>query len=130
MQTGLSLPLRVNKGGGAKKDADGDQLHKLIILALQEGDDSNPFQDLGLDPKMVFRINDDASKFDIEEEILRVLKPLSGRMKILDPGIVLNPVYEGGQPEAEMHVSFEYINLETGKSTEFSEPVRSLGLGV
>lgn len=130
MTTGLSIPLQVNKGGGAKKDSGGSQLHKLIILALQEGDDENPFQDLGISAKMVYRINDDASKFDIEEELTRALKPLAGRMKILDPGIVLKPVYEERNKKEEMHVSFEYIDLETGKQEDFSEPTVSLGLGV
>jgi len=50
--TGLSIPMTVNKGGGAKIENSDAQLHKLILQALQEGDDDNPFQDLGIQPKI------------------------------------------------------------------------------
>jgi len=52
-----------------------------------------------------------------------------GRMKILPPGIDLDPVFEQDSQVEEMHVAFEYMNLETGNPLDFDEPVSSLGLG-
>lgn len=121
------MPLRTSKGGGAKLDDGGDQLSKLLRAALLEGEDDNPFQDLGLSPKMIYRINDDASKFDIKDEVERVLNQFRGRMKIVGEGIVLKPLYSEETKAEEMHVSFEYIDLDQGEAKEFSEPVKKLG---
>lgn len=121
------MPLRTNRGGGAKLDDGSSQLSKLIRSALLEGDDENPFQDIGLSARMVYRINDDASKFDLKDEIERVLSQFKGRMKIIGEGIVLKPVYSDETKEEEMHVYFEYIDLDQGVAEEFSEPMKKLG---
>ena len=128
MFKGLSVPVTVNKGGGAKKQGSDTQLDKLIVLALQEGDDDNPFQDLGLSPNIIYRINDDISKYDVKEEIERVLTSFKGRMKLSAEGVQINELRNTLQTvEGESHVSFEYMNLDTHSPREFQAPFTELG---
>lgn len=127
-QKGLDVPVSVNKGGGASKSKEETQLDKLIILAVQEGGDDNPFQDLGLKPRIIYRINDETSKFDIAEDIMRVLESFKGRIKVSPDGIVVNQAENTTQTEeGVMNVSFEYINLETEEVNVFEDLVKNLG---
>lgn len=128
MIRGLSLPLRVNKGGGAAKEKEENQLDKLIVLAVQEGGDNNPFQNLGLSSSVIYRINDETSKFDIADEIKRVLKSFKGRIELGSNGVVVNA--ENNTPQTEegvMNVSFEYMNLDIDDARFFEDLLTSLG---
>ena len=128
MYRGLSIPLTVNKGGGAKKESELTQLDKLIVLALQEGDDDNPFQKLGLSPKIIYRINDDISKYDSKIDIERILSSFRGRLQLGDDGVVIDSERNTPQiKEGDMNVSFEYINLDTDTARSFQAPFEELG---
>lgn len=127
MTTGLSIPMQVNKGGGAKIEPENTQLDKLVVLALQEGDDDNPFQDLGLSPSIIYRVNDDAAKFDAKDEIETVLKSFEGRLKIHDGVKIAEAENNPQTEEGELHVSFEYINLDVNEAREFAAPFEELG---
>jgi len=128
MPTGLSVPLTVNKGGGARVEPEETQLDKLVVLALQEGDDDNPFQNLGLNPSILYRVNDDGAKFDAREEITNILKTFRGRLKISDAGVVIRDSDNTPQTEeGELHVSFQYINLDINEIKEFAAPFEELG---
>ncbi len=124
MYKGLSIPLTVNKGGGAKKEPETSQLDKLVVLALQEGDDDNPFQDLGLSSSLIYKINDDVSKYEAKVEIERALSRFRGRLKLSNDGVVIDSreSYDG-----ESHVNFEYVNLDTNNLREFQAPFEELG---
>lgn len=127
MPRGLSVPLRVNKGGGAAKESVETQLDKLVVLALHEGGDDNSFQDLGMKPKIIFRINDDAAKFDVKGDIKRILKSFEGRLELGPDGIVVNEADNPQINEGDSNVSFEYINLDINEAREFAELLTRLG---
>lgn len=128
MYRGLSVPLTVNKGGGAKKESETSQLDKLVVLALQEGDDDNPFQDLGLSPRIIYNINDDAAKYDAKEEIERLLSSFRGRLQLSSDGIRIQSDQNTQQTqEGDSHVAFEYVNLDTNTPREFEAPFEELG---
>ena len=127
MPKGLSVPLRVSKGGGAAKEKEENQLDKLVVLALQEGGDMNPYQNLGLKPKIIFRINDDGAKFDIADDIKRVLKSFDGRLQIGPNGIEITEDKNPQLEEGEANVSFEYVNLDINDAREFAELLTKLG---
>lgn len=129
MAKGLNVPITVNKGGGASKTKPETQLDKLVVLAVQEGGDDNPFQDLGLKPNIIYRINDDISKFDVKEELQRVLKSFVGRLELGPDGIVLKSSEDEQNQElqGEMNVMFEYLNLDTDELKEFLAPFIELG---
>lgn len=127
MAKGLSVPLRVSKGGGAAKEQEDSQLDKLVVLAMQEGGDNNPFQDLGMKPKIIFRINDDAAKFDVVDDIKRILKSFEGRVELGPNGIVVDEKSNPQLEEGESNVSFEYINLDINEAREFAELLTKLG---
>lgn len=124
---GLSIPLRVNKGGGAAKETEENQLDKLVVSALQEGGDENPFQDLGMKSRIIFRINDDAAKFDVVDDIKRILKAFEGRLELGPDGIVVTDILNPQTEEAESNVHFEYINLDINEAREFAEILTKLG---
>ena len=128
MPKGLAVPVYVNKGGGAKVQPDDTQLDKLIVLAVQEGDDDNPFQDLGLSQRIIYDINDDGSKFDVKGDVERVLKSFDGRMKLDDDGVVIAEEQNDARTsEGEMNVSFGYFNLEVDDERDFAIPFKELG---
>ena len=129
MPKGLAIPVSANKGGGALVEREENQLDKLVVSALQEGDDANPFQDVGLSPRVIFRINDDGAKFDAIDEIKRVLRSFGGRLKIGDAGIQIRDTGGGDIQgnEGESHVYFEYMNLDLNEAREFEAPFEDLG---
>lgn len=128
MAKGLSVPCYVNNGGGAKIESEENQLNKLIILALQEGEDENPFQEIGLDPAIIYRINDETAKYDAKTNIETILKSFDGRLKLNSDGVVISG--EGNSPqdeEGEMNVGFKFIDLDTNVESEFATPFEELG---
>jgi|GEM_PF-5995390 len=128
MPIGLSVPVYVNKGGGAQMQKEENQLDKLVVLALQEGEDDNPFQELGLDPRIIYRVNDDAAKFDARDDIENILKSFKNRLELGPDGVVINKEDNTQQTEeGELHVSFEYINLDVNEAKEFAAPFEELG---
>lgn len=128
MATGLAVPVFVNKGGGAQRQKEETQLDKLVVLALQEGNDENPFQDLGLSPTFIYRINDEAAKYDAKNAIENILKSFENRLKLGPDGInIAENENETQTEEGELHVSFEYINLDINEAREFAAPFDELG---
>jgi len=128
MPKGLSIPLTVNKGGGAKVEREEFQLSKLVILALLEGGDENPFQDIGLPPKIIYRINDEAAKYDAKFSIEQALKSFEGRLKLGKDGVQISETVNPQTKEAELFVSFEWVDLDTDEEKEFSAKFTDLGV--
>jgi hypothetical protein len=128
MPKGLAMPLGISKSGGAKVEKEESQLDKLVILALEEGEDDNPFQELGLPPRVVYRVNDTSSLFDVKSEIEDLLKrSFQGRLKLVSEGVVIEESKNDTNKEGERNVSFEYINLDVNQEREFSSPLEELG---
>lgn len=128
MPRGLQVPLGVSKSGGAKLEDEARQLDKLVVLALLEGGDDNPFQELGLSPSILYRDNSDESKFDTQTEISQKLETFKDRLKLSEEGVIIEEVLS---PEDENEyttaVSFEYVNLDTDELRQFSAPFIALG---
>jgi len=129
MPKGLSMPLGVAKSGGAKIEKEETQLDKLVVLALEEGDDDNPFQDLGLKPRFIFRVNDEGSLFDVKSEIEDLLKrSLKNRLGLSADGVIISEIQNDPQNrEGERNISFEYMNLDINEKRQFSAPLEELG---
>lgn len=118
MATGLKIPVGVNRSGGAAIETDSRaELRKLLVLALSEGGDDNPFQNLGLSPNLVFQIKDAAFRSQAQREIERVIAQFPERVALLpDEGITFEEEVEG-----EVTVNFKYIDLEFNTVEEFTK---------
>ena len=116
MPTGLRVPVGVNKSGGANIETDEtEQTKKMLKLALSEGGDFNPFQDLGLKGDLVFSIRNAAFRGRAQKAIERVLAKFADRMR-LAPGTAIT---FNQDIENEIEMSFEYVDLSTNKVEEF-----------
>lgn len=128
MPKGLQVPLGVSKSGGAKIEDEARQLDKLVVLALLEGEDDNPFQNLGLSPSILYRDNSDASKFDAQTEITQKLETFKDRLKLTSEGVIIEEVLSPEDDnEYTTAVAFEYVNLDTDEVRSFSAPFIALG---
>lgn len=128
MARGLQVPLGVSKSGGAKLQEERTQLDKLVVLALLEGGDDNPFQDIGLSPSVLYRDNSDSSKFDVQTEIEQKLLSFKNRLKITDEGVRIEEIPDPeDNNEYTSAVSFEYVNLDTNDVREFASTFTALG---
>lgn len=116
MPTGLRVPVGVNKAGGANIETDEtEQTKKMLKLALSEGGDFNPFQDLGLKGDLVFSIRNAAFRGRAQKAIERVIAKFADRMR-LAPGAAIT---FNQDVENEIEMSFEYVDLSTNKVEEF-----------
>ena len=116
MPTGLKVPVRVNKSGGAAIETnESEQLKKLILLALSEGGDLNPFQSLGISPD-IFSIKDAAFRGRAKRAVEDVLAKFEALIT-LNP---TKPLVFDDSVEGEVTVTFEYIDLQTHKVNELT----------
>lgn len=116
MATGLKIPVRVDKSGGAAIETDSAaQLKKLLFLALSEGGDDNPFQRVGLGAGLIFRIKDAALRGLAEREVMRVLAQFSDRVELLpDEPITFDETVSG-----EVRLGFRYVDTAFHRVEEF-----------
>lgn len=116
MATGLKIPVGVNKSGGAKIETNRvEQTKKLLFQAFSEGEDDNPFQNLGLPSGLIFSIKNATFRGRAERAVRRTLKRFSDRVALV-PGKQISFV---DITEGEIELSFEYVDLETGKVEQF-----------
>lgn len=128
MATGLQVPLIASKSGGAPLQDDNTQLDKLVVLALLEGGDDNPFQELGLSPSILYRDNSDEAKFDVKNEVEQKLKAFKGRLSLTETGVVISEKLNPESPnEYSSFVSFDYINMDVNDVREFASAFTELG---
>jgi len=71
---GLRLPVKTAKSGGIDIEKETSELDKILRLALSEGDDHNPFQDIGIMPRIIYSINDMTTASEARLEVKRILK--------------------------------------------------------
>ncbi len=116
MGLGLAIPVGVNQGGGAQLEPDPQHLRTVLRLALSPGDDDNPFQNLGLDERIIFSINDPATRGVARNIIQKILQKFSDRL-VLDPSsaVEFRQIKEG-----RLDISFRYVNLDTNEPTDFN----------
>lgn len=116
MARGMLIPVGVDKSGGAALEDDPEHLNSILTLALQPGDDDNPFQSLGLDERIIMSVNDSAAQGLARNSIEKILRKFNDRLQV-DPN---QPITFNRTQEGELQCSFRYINLDTGKVTDFS----------
>jgi len=90
-------------------------LDTILRLALSPGDDDNPFQNLGLDERIIFSINDPAARGIARASIQAILRKYSDRVE-LDPN---SPLEFATTAEGRLEVSFRYVNLDTNTVNDF-----------
>lgn len=115
--TGLKFPLQVNKNGGAKIVSGSEQLRKLLLLALSEGDDDNPFQDLGIDMGIIYSMQSTTTNAEIIETIKDVVRTFGNRIKLLSE----NPITTSRTNQGELEVTVRWIDTNLNKEDEFKK---------
>lgn len=116
MPKGLTVPVMPGQSGGAQIQEDPNHLDSILRLALAEGGDDNPFQRLGLDRSIIFRINDPSARGVAKRSVEAIVRKFSDRIA-LDPS---QPVSFSRTKEGELLVSFRYVDLTTNEATDFS----------
>ena len=116
MGKGLAIPVGVNQGGGAQLEDDPQHLGTILRMALSPGEDDNPFQNLGADESIIFAINDPATKGKARNLIQKILQKFNERLTV-DPS---TPIEFTQIEEGRLDISFRYVNLDTGKATDFN----------
>jgi hypothetical protein len=95
-----------------------EQLKKIIFLALSDCSSDNPFQDLGMDPDIVFANNDGETQARLNHRIVERFQrfEVEGRAK-LAPSY---PRFSADERSQELVVDVRYVNLETTSEEELS----------
>lgn len=124
MADGLAIPIGVDIRGGASIEKGSKQKTKVLKLALSEGDDTNPFQNLGISSSIIFDINSDITAAEAKLEVDRILKKFEGKIELDDS----NPIEVFRDPEtAELGISFTYVDLDTNLPAEFRRILERAG---
>ena len=120
MPTGLKVPVGVNKSGGAAIETnESRQLRKMLILAFSEGGDQNPFQQLGIDPGLVWSVNNVGFRGRATRALNVILAKFIDRVE-LSPNQPIK--FEQSENEGEVIMSFEYVDKLTDKVEDFRLP--------
>jgi len=117
MGVGLKMPVGVTSAGGADLLDEPHELQKILTLALSEGGDDNPFQQLGLDSRIIFSQNDPSSAAVARSAITSVLNKYDDRLA-LDTSI---PVQLKIEQNGELRAQFRYVNKDTNEVNDFNE---------
>lgn len=116
MPTGLKIPVGVSQSGGAAIETDeSKQLRKMLILALSEGGDRNPFQQLGIDPAVIFSVDNTAFRGKAQRALNIILARFSDRIELAPDAPIQ---FEQGD-EGEVIMSFSYVDKLTDKVEDF-----------
>jgi len=116
MSSGLSVPVSVDKLGKARVTSGSDQLRKLLMVAIQPCPSDNPFQDLGLDEKLIFSVNSPPLQGKLRLAIDRIFATFQrqGRAKLR------SIKYSTDSNRQEMKVFLSYQELETTEDKEIA----------
>ena len=118
MPKGLRVPVRVNeKGRAAVETNESLNTLKILKLAFTEGNDDNPFQDLGIDKRVIFSVNDAGFRSKVTRTVKKVLNKFSDLVKLDEK----RPITIEDGVEGEVVLNFFYIDLLTSKPEEFRE---------
>ena len=112
MTVGLDLPLVVDELGKAKRISGSEQLAKLLAIALQSCSSENPFQDLGLDERIIFSIKAPNIRGRVRLNIVRIFQSFErnrrARLRTLD--------FESSGENLKCFVAYQ--DLETTKNED------------
>lgn len=116
MPTGLRIPVGVDLSGGAAIETNSAaQNKKLLLLALSEGGDNNPFQNLGGFTELVFQIKEPSVRAKAEKRLRNIMLKFSDRMQLAQDSDIEFNMSESNQ----VTVSFSYVDLLTNTVEEF-----------
>lgn len=117
MATGLKVPVGVDHRGRADVETNEvKNTKKILKLALSEGGDDNPFQQLGIDGRLIFGIKNAAFRGKAIQAVQRVASRLDQLIRIDENTIEFDDSRPG-----EITLSFKYIDLLTQEEQEFVE---------
>jgi hypothetical protein len=111
MATGLALPVGAQQGRASLASGE-DQLQKILLTALADCDNENPYQQgLGIDTSVVFDINDYETQAYIRRHISEVFSRFEaeGRAR-LQSG---SPNFAIDSETQELVATINYVNLKT-----------------
>lgn len=118
MPTGLRIPVGVNKSGGASVETNtAAQNRKLLILALSEGEDNNPFQKLGGFRELIFQLKNPGVRARAESRLKQILGRYADRIQ-LSPD---KPIEFDLSGEGDVELRFSYVDLLTDTVEEFRQ---------
>ena len=118
MPTGLRIPVGVDGKGRASVETDQSKnTLKNLKLAFSEGDDDNPFQDLGLKGAIIFSINNPAFRAKALRAIQQILDKYSELVELDES----KPITFRQDEENEVIMEFTYIDLLTRETKPFSK---------
>jgi len=124
MATGLRVPVGVNKSGGAAVDTDVvEHKKKLLFQAFSQGGDKNAFQNLGLDPTLIFSVKDEFFESRARSEVIRIMGNFVEIME-LAPDV---PITFEDTAEGEIELSFDYVDLEVDEIQTFTKKFSKQG---
>lgn len=111
MARGLKLPVGVDERGRAAIEKDESaNTKKILILALQEGGDYNPFQNLGIDKRLIFSTK--TSSF--QGKALRAIRNVFDKYSLIARLDESRPITFQDEGEGAIAVEVFYIDLLTG----------------
>lgn len=120
MPMGLKIPVGVDqRGRAAVQKNESQNSQKILELALAEGGDDNPFQDLGLEDRLIFGIKTSAFRGKALQAVKNVAAKFVELIRIDEGTIQFNE-----QTEGEVELTFKYIDLLTNKEEEFRSRLR------
>ena len=117
MAQGLSVPIEVSKSGGAVLIKGDDQLIQTLLLAFADGDNDNPFNDIGLLPDQIFDIADSQAQARMRRKIEDVFDRFEIALKARLASGGLKFTFDSSKQTMTADISM--INLETDRPSEF-----------
>jgi len=119
MAKGLKVPVGVDKRGRALIENDeSENTKKILKLAFSEGGDNNPFQQLGIDSRLIFSIDNASFRGRVLKAINQVLSKFTDLVALSDNEPIQITETEN---EGEVNLTFFYIDLLTNKKEEFNQ---------
>ena len=120
MPLGLKIPVGVDfRGRAAVETNESKNTAKILSLAFQQGGDNNPFQQLGIDDRLIFGIKSAAFRGRAILAVRRILEKFPELVRVDDSTISFDDSVEG-----EFTLSFKYIDLLTNKEEEFNQGLK------
>lgn len=114
MDKGIAVPLRVTTRGGLATCTGAEENGKVILLAMLDGDNTNPWnRDVGLDPAL-FGLDTPGQRALLKRGIEKHFKRLQAANRVQLVGLDYLP---GEQPQ-EVQVRASYVDLDTDQVHE------------
>lgn len=115
MAMGLKIPVGVDqRGRAAVEKNESVNTNKILKLAFAEGNDNNPFQQLGVDKRLIFSVKNAAFNARALRAVQVVLAKFAELVRLVESSVNYDETIEG-----ELKLSFNYIDLQTNKEEQF-----------